>query len=161
VALVSTKGSFSLFTFSLFCFPLSYFPVGSSSFALLLMLMKFLHQQVLGDVFEALLAVVFVDSGLRLEPVFAVLDKLFAEIMPFLSELSFRDPYSRFVMLRQTLLCKEMSIKFVLFSLTFLPPLSCPSTESPASTLPPLTPSCLNLPSLRPSPPSQPSTLFP
>lgn len=38
----------------------------------------------MGDVFEALLAVVFVDSGFDLDTVFAVLDKLYEDILPFL-----------------------------------------------------------------------------
>jgi len=40
--------------------------------------------KVLGDVFEALLAVVFVDSGFDLDTVFSVLDKLYEDILPFL-----------------------------------------------------------------------------
>jgi endoribonuclease Dicer len=39
----------------------------------------------LGDVFEALVAVVFMDSGFDLEAVFAVLDKIYEDILPFLT----------------------------------------------------------------------------
>ncbi|GAA5964450.1 hypothetical protein JCM21900_005750 [Sporobolomyces salmonicolor] len=45
---------------------------------------------VLGDVFEALLAAVFIDAGLKLDPVWTVLDELYKEVMPLLSETEHR-----------------------------------------------------------------------
>ncbi|GAA5886187.1 hypothetical protein JCM5296_003512 [Sporobolomyces johnsonii] len=67
--------------------------------------------KVLGDVLEALLAVVFIDAGFKLDPVLAVLDELYKEVMPFLSETEHRDPYSRFLMWSDARQCTELSIK--------------------------------------------------
>lgn len=41
--------------------------------------------KVLGNVFEAILAVIFIDSGFDLDTVFAVLDKIYEDIMPFVA----------------------------------------------------------------------------
>jgi len=45
---------------------------------------SFIYLQVLGDVFEALLAVVFIDSGFNLDAVFAVLDRVYEDIVPWI-----------------------------------------------------------------------------
>ncbi|GAA6007912.1 hypothetical protein JCM11491_006536 [Sporobolomyces phaffii] len=67
--------------------------------------------KVLGDVFEALLAVVFIDSGFNLEAVFAVLDKVYEDVLPSLTnEHERRDPYSRLLMWRDSRACKEFKI---------------------------------------------------
>ncbi|GAA5920114.1 hypothetical protein JCM1841_004443 [Sporobolomyces salmonicolor] len=67
--------------------------------------------KVLGDVFEALLAAVFIDAGLKLDPVWTVLGELYKEVMPLLSETEHRDPYSRFLMWRDAHQCTELSLK--------------------------------------------------
>ncbi|GAA5826093.1 hypothetical protein JCM11251_007161 [Rhodosporidiobolus azoricus] len=67
--------------------------------------------KVLGDVLEAILAAIFIDSGLTLEPVFAVLDRLYAEIMPLLEEGEVRDPFSKFLMFRDSHGCQQMGIR--------------------------------------------------
>lgn len=61
---------------------------------------------------EAILAAVFIDAGFELEPVLLVLDRLFADIMPHVSLSSeVRDPYSRFLMLVDTLACAALTVK--------------------------------------------------
>ncbi|GAA6000835.1 hypothetical protein JCM10207_004681 [Rhodosporidiobolus poonsookiae] len=67
--------------------------------------------KVLGDVLEALLAVIFIDSGMQLDPVFAVLDKLYGEIMALLGETEVRDPHSRLLMWRDARLCTELGLR--------------------------------------------------
>jgi endoribonuclease Dicer len=68
--------------------------------------------QVISDVVEAILAAVFIDAGFQLEPVLQVLDRLFADIMPHVVlTTEVRDPYSRFLMLLDSLACKSLSVK--------------------------------------------------
>ncbi|BGP13262.1 hypothetical protein JCM10213_004968 [Rhodosporidiobolus nylandii] len=100
--------------------------------------------KVLGDVFEALLAVVFIDCGMKLDPVFAVLDRLYQEVMPYLSETEVRDPHSRFLMQRDAWLCQELSLKVTRID---------PSTSSPPGDTASAAPSGLATPSV-PTPPS-------
>ncbi|GJN87852.1 hypothetical protein Rhopal_000807-T1 [Rhodotorula paludigena] len=91
--------------------------------------------KVLGDVVEALLAVVFVDCGMQLEPIYAVLDKLYADIMPHLRDDGVRDPYSRLMLWRDSQACTELSIKIT--RLTSPDQLgSLPSSSSPSSIQP-------------------------
>lgn len=71
-----------------------------------------LANQVISDVVEAILAAVFIDAGFQLEPVLQVLDRLFADIMPHVVlTTEVRDPYSRFLMLLDSLACKSLSVK--------------------------------------------------
>ncbi|BGP45286.1 Dicer-like protein 1 [Rhodotorula kratochvilovae] len=85
--------------------------------------------KVLGDVVEALLAVVFIDSGLDVAPVFAVLDRLYADILPHLRNEGTRDPYSRLVLWKDAHACTELAIR-----VTPLPPsASVPSLPGSAS----------------------------
>ncbi|GAA5973483.1 hypothetical protein JCM8115_004465 [Rhodotorula mucilaginosa] len=68
--------------------------------------------KVISDVVEAILAAVFIDAGFQLEPVLQVLDRLFADIMPHVVlTTEVRDPYSRFLMLLDSLACKSLSVK--------------------------------------------------
>ncbi|BGP05277.1 Dicer-like protein 1 [Rhodotorula toruloides] len=67
--------------------------------------------KVLGDVLEALLAVVFLDCGMQLEPVLEVLDRLYADIMPHIKESDARDPYSRFLIWKAKRGCTHLSLK--------------------------------------------------
>ncbi|GAA5850888.1 hypothetical protein JCM8547_009121 [Rhodosporidiobolus lusitaniae] len=89
------------------------------------------QEKVLGDVLEALLAAIFIDSSFQLEPVFKVLDGLYEEVMPLLGEGEIRDPYSWFLMWRDARLCKELSIKVIRVD---PPPPTAPHTPTP--TLP-------------------------
>ncbi|GAA5881946.1 hypothetical protein JCM3774_002082 [Rhodotorula dairenensis] len=67
--------------------------------------------KVISDVVEAILAAVFIDAGFELEPVLLVLDRLFADIMPHVDLSSeVRDPYSRFLMLVDSLACTSLSV---------------------------------------------------
>ncbi|GAA5979150.1 hypothetical protein JCM10908_002820 [Rhodotorula pacifica] len=68
--------------------------------------------KVISDVVEAILAAVFIDASFQLEPVLLVLDRLFADIMPHVVlTTEIRDPYSRFLMLADSLACKLLTIK--------------------------------------------------
>ncbi|KPV76863.1 uncharacterized protein RHOBADRAFT_51848 [Rhodotorula graminis WP1] len=69
--------------------------------------------KVLGDVFEALVAVVFLDSNMELAPVFAVLDKLYGDIMPSLRFEGVRDPYSTLLQFKDAQACSQLSIKVI------------------------------------------------
>ncbi|BGP37196.1 Dicer-like protein 1 [Rhodotorula kratochvilovae] len=85
--------------------------------------------KVLGDVVEALLAVVFIDRGLDVAPVFAVLDRLYADILPHLRNEGTRDPYSRLVLWKDAHACTEFAIR-----VTPLPPsASVPTLPSTTS----------------------------
>lgn len=67
---------------------------------------------MISDVVEAILAAIFIDAGFQLEPVLQVLDRLFADIMPHVVlTTEVRDPYSRFLMLLDSLACKSLTIK--------------------------------------------------
>ncbi|GAA6047894.1 hypothetical protein JCM3770_006412 [Rhodotorula araucariae] len=66
--------------------------------------------KVLGDVVEALLAVVFVDSGFEVGPVFAVLDRLYADILPHLRNEGTRDPYSLLLQWKDAHACAELAV---------------------------------------------------
>ncbi|GAA5897045.1 hypothetical protein JCM6882_007340 [Rhodosporidiobolus microsporus] len=91
--------------------------------------------KVLGDVLEAVLAAIFIDSGLKLDPVFAVLDKLYEEIMPLLEQGEVRDPFSRFLMFRDSHGCQDMYIKLTRVDPSD-PSTGPPSGEPPSSTFP-------------------------
>ncbi|ORY90629.1 hypothetical protein BCR35DRAFT_349581 [Leucosporidium creatinivorum] len=69
--------------------------------------------KALGDCFEAALGAVFVDAGCELDAVLAVLDKAYGEVMPLLSQAELRDPYSRFMMLVDSIHCKQLRISNV------------------------------------------------
>ncbi|GAA5979009.1 hypothetical protein JCM5350_004204 [Sporobolomyces pararoseus] len=70
--------------------------------------------KVLGDVFEAILAVIFIDSGFDLDTVFAVLDKIYEDIMPFVAtETERRDPHSRLLMWKDVHACRQINITLV------------------------------------------------
>lgn len=67
---------------------------------------------MISDVVEAILAAVFIDAGFQLEPVMRVLDKLYSEIMECVDlSTRVRDPYSRFLMLRDGIGCKYLAVK--------------------------------------------------
>lgn len=68
-------------------------------------------RQVISDVVEALLAAVFIDAKFQLEPVFHVLDRLYADIMPLVVlSTEVRDPYSRLLMLAGSLGCSRLAV---------------------------------------------------
>ncbi|GAA5974079.1 hypothetical protein JCM11641_003421 [Rhodosporidiobolus odoratus] len=92
--------------------------------------------KVLGDVLEALLAVVFIDSRFNLESVSTVLDKLYEEVMPFLSETEVRDPYSRLLMWKDQRLCKELAVKVIRIDPSAPTPATTNSSPSSGSTTP-------------------------
>ncbi|GAA6061113.1 hypothetical protein JCM10212_006144 [Sporobolomyces blumeae] len=70
--------------------------------------------KVLGDVVEALLAVVFVDSEFNLDVVCQVLDRLYADILPFFgSEKERRDPYSKLLMWKDAHACEFLKLTVV------------------------------------------------
>ncbi|GAA5894992.1 uncharacterized protein JCM6883_002284 [Sporobolomyces salmoneus] len=70
--------------------------------------------KVLGDVFEALLAVIFIDSGFDLDVAFAALDKVNEDILPFLGgENERRDPHSRMLMWRDVHACSDLKVTLV------------------------------------------------
>lgn len=67
--------------------------------------------KVLGDVFEAVLGAVFVDSGFDIDVVSKVLEGLYGEILPLvLSDREIRDPYTQLFQLAQRKKCKRLKI---------------------------------------------------
>ncbi|KAI5479007.1 endoribonuclease Dicer [Pseudohyphozyma bogoriensis] len=67
--------------------------------------------KVLGDVFEAVLGAIFVDSAFNLEAVYKVLDKIYEPILPLLRDIEKRDPYSDFLMLKDARHCRCLKIR--------------------------------------------------
>ena len=66
---------------------------------------------MLGDVVESIIGAVFVDSSFDLLKTFAVLDRLYADVLPLLEINNIRDPYSNLVMYYQTLGCIGLKVK--------------------------------------------------
>ncbi|GAA6030078.1 hypothetical protein JCM8097_009245 [Rhodosporidiobolus ruineniae] len=90
--------------------------------------------KVLGDAFEALLAVIFIDSGMQLDPVCAVLDRLYAEMMPLLTEMEQRDPHSRLLMWKDAKLCRTYFRRVT--ALDASPTPACESASSSSAATP-------------------------
>ncbi|SCZ92562.1 BZ3500_MvSof-1268-A1-R1_Chr5-2g07980 [Microbotryum saponariae] len=67
--------------------------------------------KVLGDAFEAILGAIFLDGGCRLEPVFATLDRIYAEVMPLMRNVETRDPLSRLLIHSQANGCQKTRVK--------------------------------------------------
>ncbi|KDE08748.1 hypothetical protein MVLG_01202 [Microbotryum lychnidis-dioicae p1A1 Lamole] len=67
--------------------------------------------KVLGDAFEAILGAIFLDGGCRLEPVFATLDQIYAEVMPLMRNVETRDPLSRLLIHSQANGCQKTRVK--------------------------------------------------
>ncbi|MBW0488249.1 hypothetical protein O181_027964 [Austropuccinia psidii MF-1] len=64
--------------------------------------------KVLGDVVEAIIGGVFIDSGLTIEPAFKVLDRIYEDALGQLSKCEPRDPMTRLQLLRNSSGCKQI-----------------------------------------------------
>lgn len=69
--------------------------------------------KVLGDVVEALIGAVWVDSGGSLEAVNGVLDGLYGEVLPLFEVAELRDPISQLMMTKQSLQCTALESTYV------------------------------------------------